>query len=68
MNYVIVFTDVISRTTLLGDIRRIIYPPSIFNRVVYDFDDNVKGSTATSTIQLSNDDEQRYPYIVPLIT
>ncbi|CAF2396050.1 unnamed protein product [Rotaria sp. Silwood2] len=45
-----------SRTTLLADIRRILYPPSIYNRTVYDFDTIVDNSTTTT---LNNDDEQR---------
>ncbi|CAF0776542.1 unnamed protein product [Adineta steineri] len=44
------------RTTLLSDIHRILYPPSIYNRTVYDFDTLVNRSTITT---LSNDDEQR---------
>ncbi|UJR28214.1 hypothetical protein I4U23_009464 [Adineta vaga] len=44
------------RTILLGDIHRILSPPSIFHRTVYDFDAVVNRSTITS---LSNDDEQR---------
>lgn len=44
------------RTTLLGDIRRILYPPSILNRIVYDFDAIVNRSTTTT---LGNDDELR---------
>ncbi|CAF0810559.1 unnamed protein product [Rotaria sordida] len=45
-----------NRTTLLGDIRRILYPPSIYNRTIYDFDAIVDHSTKTT---LDNDDEQR---------
>ncbi|CAF3080993.1 unnamed protein product [Rotaria socialis] len=45
-----------NRSTLLGDIRRIIYPTSIFNRTVYDFDTVVDHSVVTA---LDNEDEQR---------
>jgi hypothetical protein len=45
------------RTTLLGDIRRILYPPSIYNRTVYDFDEIVNRSPITT---LDNNDEERY--------
>ncbi|CAF5197105.1 unnamed protein product, partial [Rotaria magnacalcarata] len=45
-----------NRSTLLGDIRRIIYPTSIFNHTVYDFDTAVEHSVVTA---LDNDDEQR---------
>jgi hypothetical protein len=44
------------RTTLLSDIRRILYPPSIFNRTVYDFDAVANRSTIST---LNNDDELR---------
>lgn len=41
----------------MSDIRRILYPPSAFNRTVYDFDAAVNRSSTTT---LSNDDEERY--------
>ena len=44
------------RRTLLADIRRILYPPSIYNRTVYDFDAAVNRASTTT---LSNDDEER---------
>ena len=46
----------VHRTTLLSDIRRILYPPSVFNRIVFDFDTMINNST---TCRLDNDDEQR---------
>jgi len=49
------------RTILLGDIRRILYPPSIFNRTVYDFDAIVNRSTITT---LNNDDQERLNDII----
>ncbi len=49
------------RTTLLADIRRILYPPSICNRTVYDFDAIVNRSTITT---LNNDDEQRFDHFL----
>lgn len=45
-----------ARSTLLGDIRRILYPPSICNRTVYDFDAIVNRSTITT---LTNNDVER---------
>ncbi|CAF0963815.1 unnamed protein product [Adineta ricciae] len=44
------------RSILLGDIHRILSPPSIFYRTVYDFDAVVNRSSVTT---LDNDDEQR---------
>jgi len=45
------------RSTLLGDIRRILYPSSACNRIVYDFDAIANRSTITT---LSNNDNERY--------
>lgn len=44
------------RSILLGDIRRVIYPSSIVNRTVYDFDAMLDQSTGKT---LKNDDAQR---------
>lgn len=53
---VIIYVSYFSRTTILGDIRRILYPPSIYNRTVFDFDAIVDN---TPVHELSNDDSHR---------